>query len=115
MDLKKRFTRDITLSGVIFLFIIIFISGSFLMLNNSINSLIKESDPALDTMEHLLLAVYKDNIVLVDYMNVDSYESAEELDEEISVNDASCTQITQDIQLLLLQDKIRDPVLKKRF
>ncbi len=115
MNIKKRLTKEVTIIGLIFLISWVIITLLFLQFSSSLNNLIKESDPALNAMEHMLLDVYQDNILLLDYLNTDDYDYAIELDEEVALSNERCKAVENEVENLIVTNILTDRNLIKDY
>lgn len=108
MNLKKKLIKDVVIIVVIFAIIILSATFIFFRFNASLNSLINEAEPALDTIEHMLLDVYQDNVLLLDYLNIQDYETALEYDKEVEKSNTRCKQVENEFENLIITGVISD-------
>lgn len=111
MNLKKRLTKELALTGIIYIVLILIISLLYFNLNNSISTLIKESDPTLAAMENLIMDVSNDNLLLIDYLSCEDYETALEIDKKFEESNLQCRQIENNIENLILTNALSEEQL----
>ncbi|MBT3406883.1 winged helix-turn-helix transcriptional regulator [Candidatus Woesearchaeota archaeon] len=108
MKLKHKLTADLVTFVVIFAVIILLVTFTFFRFNVSLNSLINEAEPTLKAMDHMLLDVYQDNILLLDYLNTQNYNEALDYDKEVEISDLRCARVEDDLQTLIVLGVISD-------
>ncbi len=115
MELKKRLSKEVTVLAIFFILTILFVSISFFHLNNSLNNIITEAEPTQNAMEHMVQDVYRDNIVLLEYLNIEDYNSAVILDSKIKESSGLCREVQNDIENLIIMGLMTDQELISEY
>jgi len=102
VELKKRLLKEMTALAVVFILLMLTVSISFFSLNNSLNKIITEAEPTQHAMEHMVRDVYRDNIVLLEYLNSEDYVSATMLDSKVKESNKLCSRVENDIENLIM-------------
>jgi len=83
VDIKKRLTKEVAVTGTIFLALAAILTVFFLNLNSNLNTLITQSEPNLNAMNRLLIDVQQDNALLLEYLDTHDLSEANKYNQEM--------------------------------
>ncbi|MBR9699111.1 hypothetical protein GOV09_01485 [Candidatus Woesearchaeota archaeon] len=115
MHLRKRLSKEVLGLGMVFVSITIIMTVLFLQYSHSVNSLITEADPALDALGYMLSAVYKDDMLLTDYLKTADYNTILQSDELFAQSSQGTQQVIDEVEELINSAVISDEKIIAQF
>ena len=109
MKLKRKITKEIIVLGSVFILMVFIASTLFINLNSSLYRVINEAEPTADAIDHMIQDVYRDNIILLEYLNTEDYGDVTLLDERMELSNHRCSQVENNMENLIITETISDP------
>ena len=111
MNLKKRLSKEVSIIGFIFGILLIITTSFFLQFSQSFDDVLTQSEPALDALNHMLVNVYEDHILIMEYLQTTSYAESLAISQALAQADLKCEAFEQNMRNLIETKKITDEVL----
>lgn len=99
--LKNHINKRFISLFIIYVVISILIISSLLYLQASVDNFTRNSIPTKEALDHMLVDLYEDNIVLLEYLQTTNLTEAMDLDIRIVNHNAECRKVEEEVEALI--------------
>lgn len=115
MKLREELMRQVMLPCIFFVIFLFVATALFIHLNTSLHSVLDETAPVTAALDHMVVDIYQDNSMLLDYLATTHYQDAIALDDQLEDLDEVCTIFENEVEMTIASGALSDETIIARY